>query len=59
MASVTQRSVPRGPKIRGPYCRVCDSADDVVKLNVLYGAKLIWQELFSMGIGIEFTSELC
>ncbi|XP_071709446.1 DNA-directed RNA polymerases IV and V subunit 2-like [Rutidosis leptorrhynchoides] len=59
MATVTLTSVLRGPKIRGPKCRACDSADDVVKVNVPYGAKLIWQELFSMGIGIEFGSELC
>ncbi|CAI9273427.1 unnamed protein product [Lactuca saligna] len=59
MASVIQRSVPRGPKIRGPYCRVCESVEDVVKVNVPYGAKLLWQELFSMGIGIEFESEPC
>nr|XP_043631671.1 DNA-directed RNA polymerases IV and V subunit 2-like [Erigeron canadensis] len=59
MASVIQRAVPRGPKIRGPYCRFCDSVEDVVKVNVPYGAKLIWQELFSMGIAIEFGSELC
>lgn len=59
MASVIQRSVPRGPKIRGPYCRFCESVEDVVKVNVPYGAKLIWQELFSMGIAIEFESEIC
>ncbi|PWA61543.1 DNA-directed RNA polymerase II subunit RPB2 [Artemisia annua] len=59
MASVIQRSVPRGPKIRGPYCRFCESVEDVVKVNVPYGAKLIWQELFSMGISMEFGSELC
>nr|GEV33554.1 DNA-directed RNA polymerases IV and V subunit 2-like [Tanacetum cinerariifolium] len=59
MASVIQRSVPRGPKIRGPYCRFCESVEDVVKVNVPYGAKLIWQELFSMGISMEFASELC
>ncbi|KAF5770709.1 putative DNA-directed RNA polymerase [Helianthus annuus] len=59
MASVIQRSVPRGPKIRGPYCRFCESVEDVVKVNVPYGAKLICQELFSMGIAISFESELC
>ncbi|KAK9061257.1 hypothetical protein SSX86_018437 [Deinandra increscens subsp. villosa] len=59
MASVIQRSVPRGPKIRGPYCRFCESVEDVVKVNVPYGAKLICQELFSMGIAIEFSSDLC
>ncbi|KAI3793439.1 hypothetical protein L1987_36058 [Smallanthus sonchifolius] len=58
MASVIQRSVPRGPKIRGPYCRFCESVEDVVKVNMPYGAKLICQELFSMGIAIEFESEL-
>ncbi|KAL8193189.1 hypothetical protein R6Q57_027093 [Mikania cordata] len=59
MAGVIQRSVPRGPKIRGPYCRFCESVEDVVKVNVPYGAKLICQELRSMGIAIEFGSELC
>lgn len=59
MASVIQRSVPRGPKIRGPYCRFCESVENVVKVNVPFGAKLVCQELFSMGIAIEFESELC
>lgn len=59
MANVIQRPVPGGRKIRGPYCRTCDSADDIVKVNVPYGAKLLCQELFSMGISLKFDTQLC
>ncbi|KAL8251734.1 hypothetical protein R6Q59_035427 [Mikania micrantha] len=59
MASVIQRSVPGGHKIRGPYCRICDSVEDVIKVSVPYGAKLLSQELFSMGISLKFDTELC
>ncbi|XP_050216830.1 DNA-directed RNA polymerases IV and V subunit 2-like [Mercurialis annua] len=59
MANVIQRAVPGGRKIRGPYCRVCESVDEIVKVNVPYGAKLLCQELFSMGIGLKFESRLC
>lgn len=59
MASVIQRSVPGGHKIRGPYCRICDSLEDVIKVSVPYGAKLLSQELFSMGISLKFDTELC
>ncbi|KAK1432101.1 hypothetical protein QVD17_08992 [Tagetes erecta] len=59
MASVIQRSVAGGQKIRGPYCRMCDSLEDVIKVSVPYGAKLLSQELFSMGISLKFDTELC
>lgn len=59
MANVIQRSVPGGQKIRGPYCRICDSCEDVIKVNVPYGAKLLSQELFSMGISLKYDTELC
>ncbi|CAH1443779.1 unnamed protein product [Lactuca virosa] len=59
MAGVIQRSVAGGHKIRGPYCRVCDSVEDVIKVSVPYGAKLLTQELFSMGISLKFDTELC
>lgn len=59
MANVIQRSVPGGQKIRGPYCRVCDSLEDVIKVRVPYGAKLLSQELFCMGISLKFDTELC
>ncbi|XP_076947913.1 DNA-directed RNA polymerases IV and V subunit 2-like [Bidens hawaiensis] len=59
MATVIQRSVPGGNKVRGPYCRVCDSVEDVIKVSVPYGAKLLSQELFSMGISLKFDTELC
>ncbi|KAF8033532.1 hypothetical protein BT93_D2200 [Corymbia citriodora subsp. variegata] len=59
MANVIQRSVPGGRKIRGPYCRMCKSADDIVKVNVPYGAKLLCQELFSLGISLKFDTRLC
>ncbi|KAJ8751808.1 hypothetical protein K2173_025998 [Erythroxylum novogranatense] len=59
MANVIQRAVPGGRKIRGPYCRSCESADDIVRVNVPYGAKLLCQELFSMGISLKFETRLC
>lgn len=59
VANVIQRTVQGGRKIRGPYCRVCESVDDIVKVNVPYGAKLLCQELFSMGISLKFETRLC
>ncbi|CAN0914540.1 DNA-directed RNA polymerases IV and V subunit 2 [Linum grandiflorum] len=59
IANVIQRSVPNGRKVRGPYCRVCSSADDIVKVNIPYGAKLLCQELFSMGISLKFDTKIC
>ncbi|KAJ4826469.1 hypothetical protein Tsubulata_019438 [Turnera subulata] len=56
VANVIQRSVPGGRKIRGPYCRICESVDDIVKVNVPYGAKLLSQELFSMGITLKVSN---
>ncbi|XP_015884035.3 DNA-directed RNA polymerases IV and V subunit 2 [Ziziphus jujuba] len=59
VANVIQRALPGGRKIRGPYCRACESVDDIVKANVPYGAKLLCQELFSMGISLKFETQLC
>lgn len=59
IANVIQRPVPGGRKIRGPYCRFCESVEDIVKVNVPYGAKLLCQELFSMGISLKFETEVC
>ncbi|KAI4367941.1 hypothetical protein MLD38_016562 [Melastoma candidum] len=59
LAYVIQRSVPGGRKIRGPFCRICETADDIVKVDVPYGAKLLCQELFSMGISLKFDTQLC
>ncbi|XP_073306996.1 DNA-directed RNA polymerases IV and V subunit 2-like [Primulina huaijiensis] len=59
VANVIQRPVFGGRKIRGPYCRFCESVEDVVRVNVPYGAKLLCQELFSMGISLKFDTELC
>ncbi|XP_059638452.1 DNA-directed RNA polymerases IV and V subunit 2-like isoform X2 [Cornus florida] len=59
IASVIQRPVPGGRKIRGPYCRFCETVEDIVRVNVPYGAKLLCQELFSMGISLKFDTELC
>ncbi|KAM5585371.1 hypothetical protein ABKV19_004659 [Rosa sericea] len=47
-----------GRRIRGPYCPVCKSVDDIVRMNVPYGAKLLCQELFSMGISLKFETRL-
>ncbi|XWS72757.1 hypothetical protein CRYUN_Cryun02cG0068400 [Craigia yunnanensis] len=59
VANVIERAVPGGRKIRGPYCRICQSVDDIVRVNVPYGAKLLCQELFSMGISLKFETQLC
>ncbi|XP_043716099.1 DNA-directed RNA polymerases IV and V subunit 2-like [Telopea speciosissima] len=59
IANVIQRSLPGGRKIRGPYCRFCESAENIVKVNVPYGAKLLCQELFSMGISVKFDTQVC
>ncbi|CAA0838335.1 DNA-directed RNA polymerases IV and V subunit 2 [Striga hermonthica] len=59
VAGVIQRTVLGGRKIRGPYCRFCESVEDVVQVSVPYGAKLLCQELFSMGISLKFDTELC
>ncbi|KAL8137357.1 hypothetical protein V2J09_003358 [Rumex salicifolius] len=60
VANVVQRLV--GPaarqKVRGPYCRFCDSAEEIVKVSMPYGAKLLCQELFSMGISLKFETKL-
>ncbi|KAJ0975217.1 hypothetical protein J5N97_017182 [Dioscorea zingiberensis] len=58
-ATVIQRIIPGGKRIRGPYCRFCESAENIIKINVPYGAKLLYQELFSMGICLKFETELC
>uniref|UniRef100_A0A803N1C3 DNA-directed RNA polymerase subunit beta n=2 Tax=Chenopodium quinoa TaxID=63459 RepID=A0A803N1C3_CHEQI len=59
IANVILRTVPGGKKIRGPYCRFCESGEEIVKVNVPYGAKLLCQELFSMGISLRFDTKLC
>ncbi|KAM3397289.1 DNA-directed RNA polymerases IV and V subunit 2 [Capsicum galapagoense] len=58
MANVIQRCV-HGGKVRGPFCRFCESVEDIVKVDVPYGAKLLCQELFSMGISLKLDTELC
>ncbi|VVA99127.1 unnamed protein product [Arabis nemorensis] len=40
-ANVIESTVSNGRKIRGPYCRLCDSSDHVVWVYVPYGAKLL------------------
>ncbi|XP_020255591.1 DNA-directed RNA polymerases IV and V subunit 2-like isoform X1 [Asparagus officinalis] len=57
-ANVIQRVVSNG-KIRGPYCGFFKSGENVVRINVPYGAKLLFQELFSMGICLKFETEVC
>ncbi|TVT99674.1 hypothetical protein EJB05_54935, partial [Eragrostis curvula] len=55
VANVIIRSIPGGKKIRGPYCGFCKSAETIVRINVPYGSKLLYQELFSMGICLNST----
>ncbi|KAG2246608.1 hypothetical protein Bca4012_090416 [Brassica carinata] len=59
VANVIERAANSGRRIRGPYCRLCESSDYVVMVNVPYGAKLLYQELFSMGIILNFDTMLC
>ncbi|ONM13155.1 nuclear RNA polymerase D2/E2 [Zea mays] len=59
VANVVMRSVPGGKKIRGPYCGFCKSSENIVRINVPYGAKLLYQELFSMGICLKFETQVC
>jgi DNA-directed RNA polymerase-4/5 subunit 2 len=58
MSNVVQRSSGQS-KVRGPFCRVCKSVEDIVKVDVPYGANLLVQELFSMGISLKFETKLC
>ncbi|KAJ7966268.1 DNA-directed RNA polymerase subunit beta [Quillaja saponaria] len=59
VVNVIVRSISGGRKIRGPFCRGCESVEDIVKISVPYGAKLLWQELLSMGISLKFETRLC
>ncbi|GLJ17287.1 hypothetical protein SUGI_0300040 [Cryptomeria japonica] len=45
--------------IRGPYCPFCKTAKHVVKVDVPYACKLLYQELFCMGICLKFSTVLC
>jgi DNA-directed RNA polymerase beta subunit len=45
-----------GRKVHGPYCKFCKSAENIVKISVPYGAKLLYQELFSHGIVLKFET---
>ena len=55
MANVIIRSPTAS---RRPYCSLSESAEYIVRMNVPYGAKLLCQELFSMGISLKFDTEL-
>ncbi|KAK3122831.1 hypothetical protein QOZ80_8AG0618940 [Eleusine coracana subsp. coracana] len=57
VANVIERDVDRGKKLRSPYCPFCRSAENIVRINVPYGAKLLYQELFCMGICLKFETE--
>jgi len=59
VANVILQPVSGGQKIQGPYCCFCESVDDIVVASVPYGAKLLSQELFSMGINLKFETEIC
>ncbi|KAJ3677345.1 hypothetical protein LUZ60_003069 [Juncus effusus] len=58
-ANVVMRPLPGGTKLRGPFCGFCESGESIVRVNVPYGAKLLYQELFSMGISLKFETEMC
>jgi DNA-directed RNA polymerase IV and V subunit 2 len=59
VANVILRPVEGGKSLHGPYCRFCRSGEDIIRTNVPYGAKLLYQELFSMGICLKFQTEVC
>ncbi|CAN6892389.1 unnamed protein product [Brassica oleracea] len=59
VANVIERGASSERRIRGPYCRLCESPDYVVMVNVPYGAKLLYQELFSICICLNFETNLC
>ncbi|XP_068658293.1 DNA-directed RNA polymerases IV and V subunit 2 [Aristolochia californica] len=59
VTNVILRPTAGGRKIRGPYCRFCESGENILKVDVPYGAKLLTQELFSMGICLKFKVEEC
>ncbi|CAI9117772.1 OLC1v1019254C1, partial [Oldenlandia corymbosa var. corymbosa] len=59
MANVILKTVFGGRKVRGPYCQICESAEDIVKVNIPYGSKLLCQELLGMGILLQFDTQLC
>ncbi|KAJ1267478.1 hypothetical protein BS78_07G059400 [Paspalum vaginatum] len=40
------------------YCMFCRSAESIVRINVPYSAKVLYQELFSMGICLRFETEV-
>jgi DNA-directed RNA polymerase beta subunit len=57
VANVIMRPAEGGSKmVHGPYCMFCRSAERIVCVNVPYGSKLLYQELFSMGICLKFDS---
>lgn len=58
-AGVVQRPVAGGKTVRGPYCPFCRSSEEIVRVAVPYGAKLLYQELFSMGICLKFHTDPC
>ncbi|KAH7833530.1 hypothetical protein Vadar_007230 [Vaccinium darrowii] len=58
IASVIQRTVPGVEKIRDPYCKFCESGEEIVRVNVPYAVKLLAQQLFNMGITMKFETEL-
>ncbi|CAO2176336.1 unnamed protein product [Urochloa humidicola] len=58
VANVIMRPDDVGKKVHGPYCRFCRSAERIVRISVPYGAKLLYQELFSMGICLKFETEV-
>uniref|UniRef100_A0A0D9X4U7 DNA-directed RNA polymerase subunit beta n=1 Tax=Leersia perrieri TaxID=77586 RepID=A0A0D9X4U7_9ORYZ len=57
-AGVVSRPTDGGKKVTGAYCGFCRSAEEVVRVSVPYGAKILYQELFSMGIILKFDTEL-
>ncbi|KQJ95216.1 DNA-directed RNA polymerases IV and V subunit 2 [Brachypodium distachyon] len=57
VANVILRS-EGGKKVHGPYCGFCKSAENILRVNVPYGASLLYKELFCMGICLKFETEV-
>ena len=42
---------------RKPYCRLCDSNDEIVKIDLPYSMKLLSQELQACHVGVKFITK--
>ncbi|KAL5730517.1 DNA-directed RNA polymerase [Ranunculus cassubicifolius] len=57
MAILKQTQAPSGGVIGSHYCNCCESAANLVKVDMPFGAKVLSQELFGMGISLKFGTK--